>query len=179
MSTVSHIYDADRDRDLEHLCLLFEEELTRQEEVYEACCAQGEAACIHDVPALEDHTARLVTLMEESFEAEKQRLPVLERMVSVYQLPAENHTLSDLIAAVPHFWRVRLTDFQCGIKDVLAKTQQEVRSNRAYMLQASSQMQDVLTASLQQDEKTAETYSHDGSEVIQPGQRPAVLNALG
>jgi hypothetical protein len=92
---------------------------------------------------------------------------------------SENHTLTQLIDAVPYRWQARLRDFQGKISDVISRTQDEVRRNQSYMKRASMQMEDALTTSLQTDETAAEGYSHDGTEPAMPGQRPAVLNALG
>jgi len=171
--------DAGDEVDLARLCLLFEDELSRQKQVYAACCAQGEAARRNAIDDLEAHTATLVALMEDAFRGEEERLPVLERVVSQYDVPRENHTLTQLIDAVPYRWQVRLRDFQAKISDVISSTQDEVRNNQSYMMRASMQMQDALTTSLQTEERVAEGYSHDGTEPILPGQRPAVLNALG
>ncbi|PCJ66203.1 MAG: hypothetical protein COA73_01115 [Candidatus Hydrogenedentota bacterium] len=179
MDTHTEILSKSFEGDLKRLCILFEGELARQEKVYSICCAQGRAARVNDVDALDAHTRELVALMEEVFESEQERLPVLQHIVSYYQLSEENHTLSELIAVVPNLWQRRLQAFQKNIKNVLAKTQLEVRGNQSYMLQASKRMEETIATSLQQDEQPAEGYAHDGTEAVKPGQRPAVLNALG
>ncbi|MBI2423469.1 MAG: hypothetical protein HYV27_11630 [Candidatus Hydrogenedentes bacterium] len=114
---------------LEALCDHFDDELERQQTILEVCRAQGHAARAHNRAALEDRAVALALLIQEATLAEKRRLELLRQLVDALNLPLERQTLSGLIAAIDHPWKLRMQEFQLQMRGTLAATKEIVREN--------------------------------------------------
>jgi hypothetical protein len=122
---------------LDKLCVLFDDELERQENVLRLCVAQGAAARAHDVGVLEARTAALTALLDEEAESEPRRLELFGALVRVYELPLERQTLTHLIATIPEPWRRHASEFQSRVREVLEESQRTVRRNTRAMRRSS------------------------------------------
>lgn len=170
----------DIENDLTRLCAHFEEELQRQKLVSAICLEQGAAARAHNIADMNEKTHSLVELMDAALEHEKERLTLLKRIVNYYQLPEKNHTLSELIKAVPAPWKFHMQRFQSSIQKVLQQTQETVRNNEGFMRNASEKL-DASIKKISGPEKSKDpSYSSNGNLNEESNHStPTMLNAVG
>jgi hypothetical protein len=165
---------------LTRLCTHFNEELQRQELVSTVCSEQGEAARAHDISAMNEKTRILVELMEAALKHENERLQLLNKVVKYYQLPAENHTLSELIKVVPKPWKLHMQQFQSSIQKVLKQTQDTVRNNEVYMRNASEKFDKSIKKITENSTSNDPSYSSSGTHnENSTHSTPSMLNAVG
>lgn len=174
----THVQEAGLDESLGRLCVLFDEELERQQNVLAVCLAQGEAARVHDVAAIEARTKALWLLVEDAKEAEGERIAVLRRVVGHTGLPGESQTLSDLILAAPEPWKGRMAAFQNRIKEILGKTQAATREN-ANRMRGSLRIINGSVRILASGGPASETYAADGKGPVEGVRTRALLDAQG
>jgi phenylalanyl-tRNA synthetase alpha subunit len=165
---------------LTSLCTHFAEELQRQNLVLSVCTDQGIAARAHDIDQMNEKTRTLIELMDTALEHEKERLDLLKKVVSYYQLSEENHTLSELIKVVPMPWKSHMRQFQSSIQKVLKQTQDTVQKNETYMRNASEKIDTSIKKTLEKNVSNEPSYSSNGNlEQNTEHSAPTMLNAVG
>lgn len=170
---------ASLDDSLDRLCAHLDIELARQRDVLEACRSQDAAARSQDVDLLEAATQRLVALMREALDAEKERVALLRKVVGPLGLEPDRQTLTGLIASTGEPWRSRLQAFQKEFREVLGSTQTEVRSHSGYLRRAGRIVERSLHAVTGTVSVGSNAYDKEGREPL-PGHRgPALVNTLG
>lgn len=149
---------------LEHLCQVFEDQLERQECMLAVCTAQGAAVRSRDVAELETRTGALQRLIQESVDAEQQRLSLIGSVVEELALPVEEQTLSGLIAAVADPWKSRMAEFQQRIREVLDRTRQVIRENHRMMQQSLRMVNNTMDMLVDSVPEQQNSYDAQGVE---------------
>lgn len=164
---------------LNELCAHFDAELARQRAVLEACRAQGEAMRDHDLESLDTASQRLLLLMEDALEAEKERLRLLHEVVGPFGLEEDRQTLTALIAASPEPWHSRMQAFQTEIREVLAAIRTEVHRHAGFLRRAGRILERSVSAIVGSAPAHGDAYDKEGKEPAQKHRAPALMNTLG
>lgn len=167
------------EQELEQLCILFDNDLERQENILAVCMAQGKAARAHDLEYLEAKTAALNALIRDAVDAERERLELVRRLVDAYQLTPERQTLSDLIAIAPDPWKTRLREFQTRMKHVLMDTRQVVHGNTQVIRRSLGVVNEAMKTLLDCLPSTPGNYDGKGEEIGSMAANPAMIDTRG
>lgn len=164
---------------LDELCALLNEELWRQQDVYDACLAQRAAANRCDAAALEAKTNEIVVLVQAAAESEKHRRNAMREIFGRNAVPVERQTLTELLAHVPEPWRSNLRDLQTKLRAVLEAIQQQTRANASVFrgsLRSIRNAESMLTGR-RHEEPSA--YTQTGGESHSRGRAPRLVDARG
>jgi FlgN protein len=164
---------------LDRLCNLFEDELERQQTVLAVCRAKGAAVSANDVTTLEDRTAALELLIQETVGAEAERHEVLREIVKDLRLPAEGLSLTDLIALVRDPWQHRMAEFQQRIRETIRETQEVVEAYSRTLRHSARVNQDCMNLLFRRQDLAPGHYDASGVEPHAGHAMPALVDQKG
>lgn len=160
----------------ESLISLLEEELTRQEAVLTATLAQGAAAHAHNLKALEEHTAILMSLAQEARRAENARTRVLRQFAQgARALPA----LRAVIAVAPEAYAVPLRALQGRLQTLLCQIRDETRANAIWMRMSLKVVARALSIMQPGGHGAPGSYAADGQAPAPGVLCPALIDRKG
>ena len=163
---------------MDELCAIFDAEAERQETLLTAMRAQAEAARSRAVALLEERTLAVSLLIEETIAAETRRLESVRSVVTHLGLPAEDLTLSRLIAVVPQPWKRRMAEFQDRIRTTLEETRGVVRENKAFLRRTARAVTNALETATHAVPERGGSYTFHGDDGPRVG-RPSLLDQQG
>ena len=172
---------------LEQLCRNLEDEVQRQESILAVCRAQGEAVRSNNIENLESQTQRVVSLLQEAAEAEKDRNRLVGRLATQCGCPLA--TLSDLVAVAAGPCGEHLRHIQKRLRSVLAETRKVVHGNTV-LFRGGLRLVSQTVRSLQSAEVSAQdslhgitpesaSYTASGTAATRRLPRPAMIDQRG
>jgi len=164
---------------LESLCEVLEDDLDRQEDLLALCKAQGRAALEHDIELMEARTEAINALLSDTVRAEKRRVELAGTVVEMLQLPADEQTLSGLIAAAHGPWNRRMAEFQERMRTVLGETREVVRVNNGIMRRSVKVVNEALNTLCHCAPAAQGIYDARGGEKTGAANVPALLDQRG
>ncbi len=168
------------DMHLNKLCGLLEDELERQQNALDIRRALSRAVKTRDIASVQSMTNSLMLLIQESADAEKERLGLMARMV---KYNADNKTLpnlSQIVAAAPEPWRTRLEDFQHRLDHVFGQAMIAAKENEALLSRAIGIVSDALAAwNRGPDREGDSSYNARGRECGAPMVGPMLIDSRG
>jgi hypothetical protein len=162
---------------LENLCVVFEEELERQETVLRLCQLQETAIRGRDPQRLAELTASLNLVLQEAAAAEAGRHRAARAVVEGLGLDAAQHTLSAVVAAAPQPWQARLAELQARLREVMAASALATKQNGRVMRRLLSTCNETLRAL--QGGEASPGYSTAGAPLAPAHRSAALLNQAG
>lgn len=163
----------------EALCAVFDDDLERQENLLALCHAQARAVLEHDIELLEARTEAMTALVGEVSQSERLRVALATVLVEALRLPADQQTLSGLIAVAPEPFRTRMREFQVRMQAVLAETREVVRANHLVLRRSSRIVAEALNALTVCTPPPRGEYDARGDAPDGPHQQPALLDRKG
>ena len=167
------------DETLDALCEVFDRELERQRRIRDLAAGQHEAILAREAQRLESQTAELRTVIEETLDAEKERIALLKTLVGHMGLPEENQTLTGLIAAAPEPWKGRMARFQREIRSVMEESRALVRDNNRLLRFSLKWTNTCLSVLDQWFGAGPADYDARGEPPSRTQQRPTVIDQRG
>ena len=168
------------EKTLDILCDVLDDELERQETVLAVCRKKQAAIRAMDIAALEVRTEALESIVRETINAEHDRHKVLRDVVDALGLPAEKHTLSELINAIDEPWKGRLRLIQQRLRDTIMETRRVTRAYsrdlRRYRKLSTDRMQSL---GFPHNDALAGGYNASGNAPLSRGASPAMVNQKG
>jgi len=163
----------------ETLCDSLDHELERQENILEVCAATQRAAQANDVEYLEAKTLALLTLIQQSIQAETERRQLLAQIAHNLGVLNPEPTLSALIESAPEPWGERLRFYQNRLKQVITQTRPVVIANMAALRTALRVVRQCLHHLEPLAEVTAVGYGAGGGQPLHKQYRPSVIDHKG
>jgi uncharacterized protein YigA (DUF484 family) len=162
---------------LDRLCVYFDAELERQENVLAICRAHGDAAKALDVDVIDKRTEALALVLAEAARAERERIEIVRALTESISDEPQAWSLSALIATVPNPWRRRLAEAQVRIRETVAESQTTIASNAYVMRRALRTVNGAIDTVL--GPANAASYTPAGESPETQTRQAALLNTQG